>query len=77
MPFGPVFFILMSIALVIVVIVAISGVSRFTEHFNKYVVTFGMVDDLGGLRVGDDVRLGGLKLIHSAISRFINPPVWM
>jgi ABC-type transporter Mla subunit MlaD len=55
-------FILASIALIILVIVAISGMSRFTQHFNKYVVTFAMADDLGGLRVGDDVRLGGLKV---------------
>ncbi|MGA2581714.1 MAG: MlaD family protein [Tepidisphaeraceae bacterium] len=55
-------FMIISIALVVAVVIAISGTSRFTQHFNNFVVRFSLGDDIGGLQVGDDVRLGGLKV---------------
>ncbi|MDP9174005.1 MAG: MlaD family protein [Planctomycetota bacterium] len=55
-------FMLVSLALVIFVIIAISGAARFTQSFNTYFVAFSLTDDVGGLRVGDDVRLGGVKV---------------
>jgi phospholipid/cholesterol/gamma-HCH transport system substrate-binding protein len=55
-------FMLISIALVVAVVIAISGTSRFTQHFNTFFVRFSLADDIGGLQVGDDVRIGGLKV---------------
>ncbi|MGD1276063.1 MAG: MlaD family protein [Tepidisphaeraceae bacterium] len=55
-------FMVISLALVILVIIAISGAGRFTQSFTTYPVAFSLSDDIGGLRVGDDVRVGGLKV---------------
>jgi phospholipid/cholesterol/gamma-HCH transport system substrate-binding protein len=55
-------FMLVSLALILFVIVAISGMGRFTQSFNIYRIKFSLGDDIGGLRAGDDVRLGGLKV---------------
>src|SRR5579872_6747997 len=55
-------FMFISLGLIIFVIIAISGASRFTESFKTYAVTFDLTDDIGGLRAGDDVRIGGLKV---------------
>ena len=56
-------FMLISIALVILVIIGITGgLSRVTEKLQARVVMFKLTDDIGGLRVGDDVRIGGFKV---------------
>jgi ABC-type transporter Mla subunit MlaD len=55
-------FMLISLALILIVIIAITGASKFTESYNTYHVAFDMGDDIGGLRVADDVRIGGLKV---------------
>jgi ABC-type transporter Mla subunit MlaD len=55
-------FMIVSVALVIMVIIAISGAGRFTQSFKAYPIAFSLTDDVGGLRVGDDVRLGGVKV---------------
>jgi len=55
-------FMLISLALILFVIIAISGAAKFTEKFNTYSVSFSLTDDIGGLRSGDDVRIGGLKV---------------
>lgn len=55
-------FMVVSLALIIIVIVAITGSSKFTESFNTYDVAFNISDDIGGLRVADDVRIGGLRV---------------
>ncbi len=55
-------FMIISVAMVIFVIISISGAGRFTQSFNTYSVGFTLQDDIGGLRVGDDVRIGGLKV---------------
>jgi phospholipid/cholesterol/gamma-HCH transport system substrate-binding protein len=53
---------LFSLALIIFIIIAISGAAKFTESFTTYPVAFALSDDIGGLRPGDDVRVGGLKV---------------
>jgi phospholipid/cholesterol/gamma-HCH transport system substrate-binding protein len=77
-------FMLVSVALILFVIVAISGAAKFTQSFKTYPVAFTLQDDIGGLRAGDDVRIGGLKVgsvrdiqiepSRSAIVVFIDVP---
>src|SRR4051794_37822401 len=55
-------FILVTIGLIVVIIVSIKGAGRFVEAQQKRSVRFTMDADIGGLRVGDEVRLGGLKV---------------
>jgi phospholipid/cholesterol/gamma-HCH transport system substrate-binding protein len=55
-------FMIVSLGLIVSVIVAISGAARFTQSFHTYSVAFSLRDDLGGLRPGDDVRIGGVKV---------------
>ncbi len=55
-------FMLISLGLIIFIIIAISGAAKFTQSFTTYPVAFALTDDIGGLRPGDDVRVGGLKL---------------
>src|SRR6188472_2522447 len=55
-------FIVISIALIVGVIVGIKGVGEFLEPNQVRVAKFKLTDDLGGLRVGDDVRVGGVKV---------------
>ena len=55
-------FILISLLLIVGVIVAIKGFSALFVPTDTRQVRFSLNDDLGGLRVGDDVRLGGFKV---------------
>ena len=55
-------FMVVSLGLIIFIIIAISGSARFTQSFKTYPVAFALADDIGGLRPGDDVRVGGLKV---------------
>jgi phospholipid/cholesterol/gamma-HCH transport system substrate-binding protein len=55
-------FMILSLGLIVFVIVAISGAAKFTQSFRTYPVAFSLQDDLGGLRPGDDVRIGGVKV---------------
>ncbi|HEX8522716.1 MAG TPA: MlaD family protein [Tepidisphaeraceae bacterium] len=55
-------FIVLSVFLIILVVVGIKGVSRLLEPHQTRVVYFRLTDDVGGLQVGDDVRIGGLKV---------------
>ncbi|QOV87487.1 MlaD family protein [Humisphaera borealis] len=55
-------FIVVSTVLIAVVIVSIKGAGRFTEGRSTRTVSFKLSDDLGGLRIGDDVRVGGWKV---------------
>src|SRR4051794_31910614 len=55
-------FIVVSIVLIIAVIVAIKGLGRFIEPNQIRSATFTLADDVSGLRIGDDVRVGGLKV---------------
>jgi ABC-type transporter Mla subunit MlaD len=55
-------FILLSVALIVTVIISINGLGRIFAPQQHRVVTFQLRDDLGGLQVGDEVRLGGFKV---------------
>lgn len=54
--------IIVSIALVFAVVVSIRGLTGFVEPHQTRTVCFALTDDLAGLRVGDDVRIGGYKV---------------
>jgi len=55
-------FMIVSLGLIVFVVIAISGAARFTQAFTTYPVAFSLQDDVGGLRPGDDVRIGGVKV---------------
>jgi ABC-type transporter Mla subunit MlaD len=55
-------FIILSIALIILVVVGIKGIARLLEPYQRRVVYFKLSDDIAGLQIGDDVRIGGLKV---------------
>src|SRR5580698_9048641 len=55
-------FMFISLAMVVAVVIALGGGNRFTQNFNTFVISFNLSDDIGGLQIGDDVRLGGLKV---------------
>lgn len=55
-------FIVVSMALVFAVVVGIRGIAGLTEELQLRTVTFELRDDLAGLNVGDDVRIGGFKV---------------
>jgi ABC-type transporter Mla subunit MlaD len=48
--------------MVIAIIVGIVGSSRLVESWQERTVQFDLGDDVGGLNVGDDVRIGGFKV---------------
>lgn len=52
-------FIVVSLVLILGVIFSISGIERFTQATRRVTVMFNLSDDIGGLRVGDEVRIGG------------------
>jgi ABC-type transporter Mla subunit MlaD len=55
-------FILVSIALIVTVILSIKGIGRIFAPQQERSVSFKLTDDIGGLQVGDEVRLGGFKV---------------
>lgn len=55
-------FIVVSVILIVVIVVSIKGMAHFTEPRHTRTALFKLTDDLGGLRTGDDVRLGGYKV---------------
>jgi ABC-type transporter Mla subunit MlaD len=55
-------FIMVTVAAIIAVIVGIKGLSGLGEPMDRRAVAFSLKDDLGGLQVGDDVRVGGYKV---------------
>jgi ABC-type transporter Mla subunit MlaD len=55
-------FIIISIVLIVAIVVSIQGLGRLIEPRQTRLATFKLTDDLGGLRVGDDVRAGGYKV---------------
>ena len=55
-------FIVVATALIVFVIVSIKGSGQFAEGRVTRTVAFRLSDDIGGLRVGDDVRVGGAKV---------------
>ncbi len=55
-------FIIVSLVLIIAVIVGIKGIGQFIEPDQIRVAEFKLADDVEGLRIGDDVRIGGMKV---------------
>ena len=55
-------FIVVATILALAVIIAIKDFGRFAEATQTRTVRFKLSDDLGGLRVGDEVRVGGFKV---------------
>jgi ABC-type transporter Mla subunit MlaD len=55
-------FILISVGLIVTVILSIKGIGRIFTPDQQRTVSFRLTDDLNGLQVGDEVRLGGYKL---------------
>jgi ABC-type transporter Mla subunit MlaD len=55
-------FIIASAILILAVIVGIKGFGSLALPHNSYTATFTLKDNVSGLRVGDDVRVGGVKL---------------
>jgi ABC-type transporter Mla subunit MlaD len=55
-------FIVAAVILSAAVVVAIKDFGHFAEKTAVRSVRFKLADDLGGLRVGDDVRVGGFKV---------------
>ena len=56
------FFLLLSAAAICILALLIRGSSIFTEPTDRRIVRFDLSDDIGGLRIGDDVRIGGFKI---------------
>jgi ABC-type transporter Mla subunit MlaD len=55
-------FIVVSIALICLILVAIKGIHAVFVPTSQRKVKFTLADDIGGLRLGDDVRIGGFKV---------------
>ena len=51
-----------SLALIVAVIIGIKGLSWLSEHTTTYLVAFELKTNIGGLRIGDEVRVGGFKV---------------
>ncbi len=60
-------FIVVSLVLIGFIVVGIKGFGSVLTPMEVRHVRFSLIDDVGGLRLGDDVRLGGYKVgtIHS------------
>jgi ABC-type transporter Mla subunit MlaD len=63
-------FIVVAVILAAAVVVAIKDFGHFAEATAVRAVRFKLADDIGGLRVGDEVRVGGFK-VGSILS--VNP----
>lgn len=55
-------FIVISLVLIVAIVVSIQGLGQLIEPRQTRLATFKLMDDLSGLRVGDDVRAGGYKV---------------
>jgi phospholipid/cholesterol/gamma-HCH transport system substrate-binding protein len=55
-------FILITVGLIVGVVILISGFDSFVEPRQEFIANFKLADDLGGLKVGDDIRVGGAKV---------------
>ena len=51
-----------SVALIICVVIGIKGLSWINDRTTNYLVAFDLKTNIGGLRVGDEVRVGGFKV---------------
>lgn len=55
-------FIVACIILIIVILIGIKGVGNLFEPVQIHTASFPLEDNIGGLRVGDDVRIGGFRV---------------
>jgi phospholipid/cholesterol/gamma-HCH transport system substrate-binding protein len=55
-------FILVAAGLVIVILISIEGSAQFLEPEHSLAARFTLADNIGGLSVGDEVRVGGAKV---------------
>ncbi len=55
-------FIVISLVLIFVVVVAIKGFRTVFTPVDERKARFNLADDVSGLRIGDDVRIGGFKV---------------
>lgn len=55
-------FIVIGVILIVTIIVSIKGAGHLVMPNQHRTVTFKLTDDVGGLNVGDDVRIGGYKV---------------
>jgi ABC-type transporter Mla subunit MlaD len=55
-------FIIISLGMIFVVVVAIKGFRTVFTPIDERKVRFTLADDVSGLRIGDDVRIGGFKV---------------
>lgn len=53
---------ILSVAGAIAIVIGIAGSAQFTTHYQTHLISFTLEDNVSGLRKGDDVRLGGLKV---------------
>ena len=67
-------FILVSLMLIVAVIIAIKGIGRIIEPSQDATVVFSLSDDIGGLRAGGDVRIGGFKVGVVRRIELVEPP---
>src|SRR5687767_13270277 len=51
-----------SVALIIGVVIGIKGLAWIRERTSTHLVAFDLKTNIGGLRVGDEVRVGGFKV---------------
>ncbi len=68
-------FMVVSVALTVFVIIAVSGAGRFTQSFSTYPIAFSLKDNVAGLRPGDDVRIGGVRVGSVQEIQIVNKPV--
>src|SRR3954453_17791795 len=54
-------FIVLAVALGVAIVISIKGAGRLTGPRQTRTAYFKLTDDLGGVGVGDDVRVGGHK----------------
>src|SRR5437763_799465 len=55
-------FMLLTVAAAIAVVIAIKGLETWSQPKELRAVSFSLQDDVGGLQIGDDVRVGGYKV---------------
>src|SRR5688572_2346955 len=53
---------LVCLGLVIAAVIGIKGLSWITDPAQTHIVAFDLKTNVGGLRVGDEVRIGGAKV---------------
>src|SRR5215218_6983114 len=51
-----------SVALIICVVIGIKGLAWIRDRTVTHLVAFDLKTNIGGLRVGDEVRVGGFKV---------------